>query len=43
MHTGTNYDVTLNISSTELTLAAKGELYIYTKEDIPETMLTGVR
>lgn len=40
---GTQYEVELNETSTELTLTGKGEKYVYSKELIPEKILSGVR
>ena len=40
---GAQYEVDLNDSSTELVLTCEGEKYIYSKEQIPEKILSGVK
>jgi len=39
---GTEYDVMLNDDSTELRLTSGGEEFVYIKEEIPHTVLSGM-
>lgn len=40
---GTEYDVVLNCKSTELRLTSGGEEYVYSKEEIPNEVLSGIK
>ena len=40
---GTDYEVALNSTGTELTLVSKGEQYVYVKEEIPADVLLGAK